>query len=652
MGLLYSFIRSLSSLPRVKKLYTSWGRVLDRDVWRGVQTAYNPDPIDEGSTGDRYFRVANNPHVEAGLLYSDASRLFVSARGLDPDEFGAFHPPQLGYTSPEEGDEEQLNALAYQYDEQFEGGFQPILKSLQDPAIMYGRSIGEISWNRGEDGKFFADFIYSRDPEEFVFSPPDMPPGLYRKKHIYSSAWAKDLIKMPPGKFMMIAHNPLFNNPYGKSLLRSLTKLIETWQGIGTGVADDPEQLGVFDAWREGMKKAGFGMWLGMYGPDLAGDDTRGVNGRAKFLAGIKELSSHVAGIFDARTDIRAEKLDLDTQAFMDFFMMYVQTISILLCGSATALIEGKFGSYAKEESTTVREKSIREQLNAAMLSLAFTYQFNRFWLHYNYTNYNAIPQLQLIPPNRIMPTTPQGQDTQGDEDENAIEIESAEQAAEFQQETEEDPRADGRPQPDIYFDVQKQARKYLDALPVVPYSDVTEENAGAVFTVKRIKSKTNPVVLLTHLKDAIAATLPAKTELEAWRHYQHAVRGILETTHTLIPVHDLFISFRQARQSAFQSGIDALTESRQDEIGAIQIQSRDDADVRPIHALWNGVTLKPTDPRLEKLRCPMDFGCRCNQIPIFATDNVRVFLTPEKDIPTIFPGDSYTGYAPTQEVA
>jgi hypothetical protein len=69
-----------------------------------------------------------------------------------------------------------------------------------------------------------------------------------------------------------------------------------------------------------------------------------------------------VAGIFHKNAEIRAEQLNIDSAAFMDFFTMYVQTISILMCGSATALTEGKFGSYAKEESTTVREKSIREQ--------------------------------------------------------------------------------------------------------------------------------------------------------------------------------------------------------------------------------------------------------------------------------------------------
>jgi len=422
--------KSLASLTSVKKLLSDWGRLVDRPTisWAGGQSHRNPDPIDNTSNGDRYFRASINPHVKAGLLYSDASRLFVSARGLDPDEFGSYFPPQLGYTTPEEGDDEQLDRLAYQYDEQFDGGFQPILKSLQDPAMIFGRAIGEIEWMADENG-VYSPFIWSRDPQEFVLFPRDLPAGIYRKKHIYSTSWSRELVKMPPGKFMVISHDPLFNNPYGQSLLRSVMKLIETWQGTGTGYDDDANQQGIFDAWREGMKKAGFGMWLASFDNSIAGNDNRSVEARETLLAGVKKLGVRIAGIFHENANIRNEKLEIDSAAFMDFYTMYVQSISILLCGSATALIEGKFGSYAKEESTTVREKSIREQMNASMLSLAFTYQFNRFWLHYNYGNQaKGLPQLQLIPPERIMPTTPEGQETQGeDEEQEGIEIDTRE---------------------------------------------------------------------------------------------------------------------------------------------------------------------------------------------------------------------------------
>jgi hypothetical protein len=651
MGIANTFLTEISAITPIQKLYSAWGRAIDRQqtVWTQDQPTNNPDPIDRLSMGERYFKASLNPHIKAAMISSDVSRLFITARGLEADEFGAYHPPQLGYTSPEEGDEAQLNSLAYQYDEQFDGGFQPILKSLLDPAIEYGRGIGEISWQRGDDSKFFADFIYSRDPQEFVFSPPGKPVGLYRKKHIYSTAFSSDLIKMPAGKFMLVVNDPLFNNPYGQSLLRSVIQMVETWQGTGTGYDDDPNQQGVFDAWREGIKKAGFGMWTASYDQSIGGDDNRSVNARAQLLAGVKKLGVRVAGIFPKHAEVVAQKLDMDSAAFMDFFTMYVQTISILMCGSATALTEGKFGSYAKEESTSVREKSNREQMNASMLSLAFTYQFNRFWLHYNYGKAaKALPQLQLIPPDRIMPTTPQGQDTA---EEETIEIDSEKskddkedtKAKEFQEEEGSEVSLDTREEPDIYFQVQAAAKDYLEKLPVKPYKEVKPSEAANVYTVKSLQSRRDSVPLLTALKNAIIPTLSEKTEAKAWEQYRKELRGTLKSLNFTVSISNLMISFRQARQAAFQAGIDKLAKDRASDLVAIRIETREDSRVRGIHKRWHGVTMRPGDKRLEKLKCPMDFGCRCNQIPVFRGEQMQI--TPEDKIPTTFPGQTYKNY-------
>lgn len=412
MGYFFDTFSRLLARPRTQVI-SEYGRVLDRDTYTAGSMDANPDPIDEDSTGNRYFKVANNATVKAGLTFRDISRLFVSAAGLEPDENEAYFPPQLIYTSTQDANQEQFDALAFQYDEQFQGGFAPILRSLHQPALQYGRAIGEISWVN-DGGKFYADFIWSRDPEEFIFSPPDRPPGLYKKKHLYSNSFSTDLIRMPAGKFMYISYDPLFNNPYGQSALRPLAKLTERYDIV-------------CDAWNEGLMKAGYGMWLGEYGVSLAGDSSAAVTGRDNFLTQIKKLASGQAGIFDERNKIRNEKLEFQAGAFLDKHTTFVQTVSVLLTGSATALIEGKFGSYAKEESTSVRQKSDFEQADAMLMGLAFTYQFNRFFLHYNFGQVDAVPQLQLIAPERIMPTTPDGQDTQVDIEQEEIAIEQEE---------------------------------------------------------------------------------------------------------------------------------------------------------------------------------------------------------------------------------
>lgn len=656
MSIITSLYESLAKIPKIQQLYSNFGKYIDRQTisWAGYQSTRNSDPIDYTSQGERYFKASVNPHVKAGLLYSDASRLFVSARGLDPDEFGSYYPPQLGYTSPEEGDDEQLDRLAYQYDEQFDGGFQPILKSLQDPAMIYGRAIGEIEWDRDEKG-FYSPFIWSRDPQEFILFPYDLPPGIYRKKHAYSTGWSGDLVKMPPGKFMIITHDPLFNNSYGQSLLRSIIKLIETWQGTGTGYEDDANQQGIFDAWREGMKKAGFGMWLASFDNSIAGNDNRSIEARETLLAGVKKLGIRIAGIFHENANIRSEKLELDSAAFMDFYTMYVQSISILLCGSATALIEGKYGSYAKEESTTVREKSIREQMNASMLSLAFTYQFNRFWLHYNYgQNAKGLPQLQLIPPERIMPTTPEGQETQTDEEEVKEEIaidnetqpeEEIETPVEFQ-EGEKEEEKEAKPVvdfpsdlelPDVYKSVQTEAREILLTMGVYEkqkFDRLPEEQKSSAFTIAALR---NNVRAMSMIKDAIAETLNKVNETEAWAAFSKQFATIRQRLSLSLSLPEVMTAFRYARQSAYSKAVDKMID---DKVGvhAIVLKTQEDYNVRPTHKHLANVARLASDKWVRDVKFPLSFNCRCYKQPMTQQefDASKLTLTPDNKLPDL----------------
>src|SRR5210317_1658695 len=84
------------------------GRVNDRSAFGPMLSADNPDPIDDNN-GERYFKISLNPYVKAGLNFRDVSRLFVSAKGLEPDESGAYFPAQLLYTDPEQGNQEQYD---------------------------------------------------------------------------------------------------------------------------------------------------------------------------------------------------------------------------------------------------------------------------------------------------------------------------------------------------------------------------------------------------------------------------------------------------------------------------------------------------------------------------------------------------------------
>ena len=101
----------------VKPLQVMWGRLANRSGWDDRPPSSNPDDTPE----EVWFDISNNPYVVAGRIFRDVSKLFVTASGMEEEDTGAFFPAQLIYTTPDIGDEEILNFLAWQYDEGFEG---------------------------------------------------------------------------------------------------------------------------------------------------------------------------------------------------------------------------------------------------------------------------------------------------------------------------------------------------------------------------------------------------------------------------------------------------------------------------------------------------------------------------------------------------
>jgi hypothetical protein len=395
---LFTFVRG------VLRSRGTWGRVVDRPVTLDDQPEKNPDTIDTDSQGDRLDQVARNPFNKAGAHFRDIGRLFVSAAGIPPSKTGSYAPPQLVFPPNVTGDEEILTTLAYQYDSGFFGGFGPILTKIQRTAMQRGRAICEIDWYRQErgeyQGKIFAHTIFDRDPEEYLLDPPGMTPGVYKKRSAFSSVQGEDIDRMPPGRFFAVTYDPLFDNPYGTAIPSILTTMTETWDRV-------------YDAWRMGLVHAGFGAWIGKYGPELKGNTTKAKAGKAEFIKYLKKIANGTASVFDKDTEIEAVKLQLEAEAFLAFHNSFVEAVSVLWTGSATALGEGKYGTYAGKESIDVRQKSEKEQEDAMFMGLAFTFNFNRRFVNFNFPDVEVYPILQLIQPELIMPTTPETQKTQ-----------------------------------------------------------------------------------------------------------------------------------------------------------------------------------------------------------------------------------------------
>jgi hypothetical protein len=681
----------------ITALKDTWGRSVDKEYLFGDdQLPPQSDP--DTTSSDVRFDTSKIPVVEAALQYINVSRLFVSAKGLEPDENGAYFPAQLVFTSPG-GDEEVMEALATQYDELFEGGFQPIIKSLEDPAITEGRCIAEIEWYMKEDepykGKMFARFVWSRDPDDYIFDY-EGEPGIYRDAD-YSTIPEK----MSPTSFLSYAHAPLYNNKYGNSKNRSLQPWLQSW-------------IEVFDFWRKGLEHSGYGFIVGTYARKYAGKGADAVSWRANFLKEILAYGAGKGGIKEEGNELELQQIKMEAGLYLEWYTELKKDASLVYTGSETALVEGQYGTYAGKESGEVRERSYIEMLNAARVCGFWTWSFNRLWCAINYPpeRIKVIPTLQLIPPQLVVPTTPKDQEEvdQGDgeiktpdnigKDDDDEEKELAASGyfvgtgsnesspsipwdgnsnvifsneppkvfldvSELQDKEEPTPDAvpvavpasyktfpDTEPIPEVYKGAFSFAEEYLQEMPVMEYNEVTADDASYVFTVKRLRNYTTDVLpVLEALKAAIIPSLDAESEADAWMEYYAAAVEIFSANG--IPMDnairdDLNISFRQARQNALNGGVIRQAQEDPDIVG-LRIINKENVDHHPVHVLWDQVGIPKNHPELAlggRLRIPMDFGCVCFYEFIYEPSQ----LTPESEWPEVWPGQTYRRYAP-QEV-
>lgn len=631
----------------VQSLIDTWGRSADKEDYYGDRPwppQTNPDP----TTEDIRFDSSMVPVIKAGEQYTDVARLYVSAKGLSEEENGAEFPAQLVYTSPG-GDAEVMAALATQYDELFEGGFQPILRSLDNPTKNEGYCIAEIEWYLKEDnpykGKMFARFVWSRDPRDYIFDY-EGEEGIYKDDDFTSPE------KMSPTSFLSYAHDPLYNNKYGNAKNRPLQPWLTTW-------------VEVFDSWRKGLEHAGYGFVVGKYATKYAANGADAIQWRANYLKQVLAFGAGKGGIIENGNELELQQIKMDAGIFLEWYTEMKKDVSMLYTGSETGLTEGQYGTYAGKESTEVRERSYIEMMNAARVCGFWTEKFNRLWCEINFPpeRIKVIPTLRLIPPELVVPTTPKDQEEidqrdgvikpAEDIDKPMPEKEKELAAPEEETESGQPPVAipvgykdfpRDTPTPEPYKDVTSAAEVYLAAMPVKNYKEFQPKDGGTVFTIKRQHSFEASTELLEALKMAIVPTLSAPDEKAAWLEYYESAKNILEhfgiTMDTGIR-DDLNISFRQARQTAFSRALVAF--GQQD--GAIGLKFnnlKDGHDIRTEHKLWDGVVLAFDHPRFEEILTPSDFGCICWNSLVYAQDE----LTPESEIPIILMGDTYKYYA------
>lgn len=619
------------------------------------------DPTEQNKGLEYYWAMGMEPTIEAGKLHRDISRLWVSAKGLEANEQGAYFPAQILPYKDESLHNQVWEYICWLLDERLERSMTQILKQIQLSYIDFGRSVQELMW--GEKPEFTKwgkkTVLYDmrdRDPDEFIFNPPNLPPGVYRKKSIYNTS---DLERMSDRKFAIFTNLYRFENLYGRS---ELSGLVSAEKGLRN----------VYRFWERAIETDASPQKVHYYPKELEGGQHQ--DWRNNQLANLAK-AGHQAWIqISERSKIEALNVQGDLESAAKYVQARKQEISLRLTGSATSLEEGKYGSYSREESAGTRRKSEKEQYDCDIIQESFNFQVIPWACEWNWLGLEGFPRLQIIEPERINPTTPEGQPDQGKEDEDREEIEvrgKKEKPEKSDKEGEdmkakkfaEDPKKEegeeedrdktltGFPNrnepPPLYKDKKVVVNAFdfmgsQDVLLRKDFDQLSDAEKRKAFTISAIKD----LPTLKKLHGALRETVAMANEKDAWGLYYDEAKKIMKGAGIKnVADYELMLSFRMGRQNAINRGIFAKAQQLASEgkLHGIQYHSLDDAHVRIPHGHMDDKVFPADSAIWNTWTPPVGFGCRCWIEPILISQHLK---NPEKyrysDPPTLEPEEGF----------
>lgn len=171
-------------------------------------------------------------------------------------------------------------------------------------------------------------------------------------------------------------------------------------------------------------------------------------------------------------------------------------------------------------------------------------------------------------------------------------------------------------------------------------FDELPDSEKRKSFTITAMKNTSESLRRVEALRDLIAETIEELDEDKAWKSYFRQAKKYLKREEIGAVKDDLFVSFRYARQTAYNVALNDVIESNADVLYGIQLFTQDDARVRPQHAKWHGVTRPADDPIWDKIKLPWDHGCRCFKLPItwaeYEANPNKYKVTPPDEIPGI----------------
>jgi len=655
---------------RVKSLFgelaPGYGRGYDLET-RSIG-AGDPQPKLEETDADRLWSLTQAPYIFAGIRSRMIGRLWISASGIGDSEKKkeAYAPPQILFPPyRQDGNQEHLDFTRWQFDERLnKEGLRCIIDQIQHSYISYGRAVVEIDWQREQGGKYPGKVVINdlcvRDPQRFVIDPKDLYPGIYLKSNAWNyTVTASD--KLPDRKFAIITETPTFGNPYGISEI-ALIDMIQKQLYNTTGF------------YARGLERSGVGAIIGKYAKEMAGKGTDAKARRAEFATELTKLKSSTITMMSASNDVQELSTNIADDAFVSFIDVAISCISLVLTGDPTTLKETKYGTYAQAEGKGARVKGALEQNDASLICDGFNYQIIPWILEWNWQpgTIDGYPMMQLIEPDLIQPTISAEQqplseeqidiETQNEEKEESRKEEQetkeepdrkegldtekkTENASEFaeQEEPEQVETAsfpDKNEPPEIFGDVLEEAQKAIDGMKAYTrkqFDALPEDQQHGAFTITALKNGAKSLSRIQAMKQAIADTISETNEAKAWQQYKAKAKQIFTDMEFRAAESELMVSFRYARQYAYNAGINALIE-KQKGLWGVQVRTQEDAKVRPSHRRLDGIVRPPNDKIWEQLQFPLSFNCRCYRLPITAAQAKEQGLafTPDGELPNL----------------
>lgn len=150
----------------------------------------------------------------------------------------------------------------------------------------------------------------------------------------------------------------------------------------------------------------------------------------------------------------------------------------------------------------------------------------------------------------------------------------------------------------------------------LAPLLDDREKLSKVLTSLRRhsfFVSKLNKISQVKYIQNSLAEAIEEGQTFQQWKEtVRDEQTGIFDTLQKIS---------RSRLETVYRTNVAQATEDgtieRAIELGDFVIYSAvNDSRTRPSHAALDGLTLPATDPRVNELRTPLDFGCRCSWIP------------------------------------